>query len=157
YTEPGTNKIEYREGVFVGYRSYERSHVKPQFPFGYGLSYTSFRYGNLAVKPLRGSMRHGAGPHYQVSFDVTNNGRRTGSDVAQVYVPDPHAKVARPPKELKGFTRVDLQPGQTRRVQVVLNGWAFTYYDANAKRWHADPGAFDVLVSRSSEQVELRG
>jgi beta-glucosidase len=155
YTEPGTNKIEYREGIFTGYRGYEHNHVRPLFPFGYGLSYTTFRYGNLTVKPV--SRGAGPGPYYEVSFDVTNTGGRAGADVAQVYVADTHAKAPRPPKELKGFARVDLRPGQTRRVQVTLNGRAFTYYDVNAKQWHADPGDFDILVGRSSDQIGLQG
>ncbi|MBV9850744.1 MAG: glycoside hydrolase family 3 C-terminal domain-containing protein [Armatimonadetes bacterium] len=155
YTQPGTNKIEYREGIFVGYRGYEHNQVQPLFPFGYGLSYTTFRYANLSVTPQRGGT--GPGPHYMVSFDVTNTGRRAGADVAQVYVADTHATVPRPPKELKGFARVELRPGQTRHVQVPLSGRAFTYYDVNAKQWHADPGEFTVLVGRSSERAELRG
>ncbi len=94
---------------------------------------------------------------FDVSFDVKNTGAREGSDVAQVYVGDTHARVPRPAKELKGFSKVTLRPGETRRVSVRLDGRAFSYYDAAAKRWRLDPGDFDILVGRSSAQIELRG
>ena len=155
YAAPDSNRIEYHDGVFVGYRGYEHSRTQPLFPFGHGLSYTTFRYANLSVKPV--SAGPGPGPHYTVSFDVSNTGRRAGADVAQVYVADAHAAVPRPPKELKGFARVGLAPGQTRHVQVLLNGRAFTYYDVGAKRWHADPGEFGILVGRSSQDIALQG
>ena len=159
YPAPGTNRVEYTEGVFVGYRGYEHNNTKPLFPFGYGLSYTTFRYANLTVRPAaaRAAGVGASGPLYEVSFDVKNTGTREGADVAEVYVGDTHAKVARPLKELKGFAKVSLRPGETRRVTVTLDRRAFSYYDAAAKQWRADPGDFDVLVGRSSEQIELRG
>lgn len=151
YPVPGTNRIEYKEGVFVGYRGYEHSGKKPLFSFGHGLSYTTFAYQNLSVSP--------AGPEgtCRVSFDVTNTGKREGAEVAQVYVGDQHAKVPRPTKELKGFAKVNLRPGETRRISVTLDRRAFSYYDVNSKQWRADPGDFGVLVGRSSEQIELKG
>jgi beta-glucosidase len=148
-----TKRVEYREGVFVGYRGYEKKGVGPLFPFGHGLSYTTFAYANLSVRPSGG----GAGPLFEVSFDVKNTGTRAGAEVAQVYVGDGHARVPRPPKELKGFAKVVLRPGETRRVTVKLDGRSFAYYDAEGRRWRADPGDFDVLVGRSSAQIELRG
>jgi beta-glucosidase len=96
-------------------------------------------------------------PLYEVSFDVKNTGSREGADVAQVYVGDTHSKAARPLKELKGFAKVSLRPGESRRVTVTLYARAFSYYDADARRWRTDPGDFDMLVGRSSEQIELRG
>jgi beta-glucosidase len=152
YPEPGTHRISYEEGVFVGYRGFEHSGVKPLFPFGYGLSYTTFQYANLAVTPAR--TRDGS---VQVSFDVTNTGSRAGADVAQVYVSDPEASVPRPPKELKGFAKVSLEPGETRRVTVALDRRALSYYDVKAKGWRAEPGEFGILVGRSSADVVLRG
>jgi beta-glucosidase len=98
-----------------------------------------------------------AGPRYEVSFDVKNTGRREGADVAQVYVGDTHASVPRPAKELKGFFKVRLRPGETRNVSIILDSRALSYYDVNAKQWRAEPGDFNVLVGRSSEQIELRG
>lgn len=154
YPEPGTKRVVYQEGVFVGYRGYEPSGTKPLFPFGFGLSYTTFSYSNLSIKPLSNTE---SGPRYEVSFDVKNTGTREGADVAQVYVGDTQTKVPRPAKELKGFVKVNLQAGETRRVSVVLDGRALSYYDVKAKQWRADPGEFNVFVGRSSEQIELRG
>ena len=157
YPAPGTNKVEYKEGVFVGYRGYEKNNIKPQFPFGYGLSYTNFSYGNLSVQQ---GITKGGSPEFwwaEVSFDVTNKGNRPGSEVAQVYVSDSHSKVPRPLKELQGFAKVDLKPGETKRVKVMLSLRSLSYYDVNAKKWRAEPGDFDVLVGPSSAQIELRG
>ncbi|HKQ50949.1 MAG TPA: glycoside hydrolase family 3 C-terminal domain-containing protein [Pyrinomonadaceae bacterium] len=144
-----TKRVEYKEGVFVGYRGYEKNNTQPLFPFGHGLSYTTFKYSNLSVK--------GAGSSYEVSFDVQNTGSREGAETAQVYVGDTHSKVPRPAKELKGFVKVRLRPGETRRVSVPLDARSFSYYDAAAKQWRAEPGDFAVLVGRSSAQIELRG
>jgi len=100
YPEAGTKRVVYKEGVFVGYRGYEHNHTKPLFPFGFGLSYTTFSYTNLSIKQLSNTA---SGLRYEVSFDVKNTGTREGADVAQVYVGDTHTKVPRPAKELKGF------------------------------------------------------
>jgi beta-glucosidase len=155
YPDAGTNRVVYKEGVFVGYRGYEARGATPLFPFGYGLSYTTFTYGHLSVTPLTGGAS--PGPPYEVSFDVTNTGSRDGADVAQVYVGDRHAKVPRPAKEPKGFVKVPLRPGETKRVAVTLDERALSYYDAEAKQWRIEPGDFDVLVGRSSAQIERRG
>jgi beta-glucosidase len=151
YPEGDSRRVVYREGVFVGYRGYEHNGTKPLFPFGYGLSYTSFKYSNLKVAPGGGS-----GVHYTVSFDVTNTGKREGATVAQVYVSDTHASVPRPPKELKGFQRVTLKPGETQHVTVPLDGRSFAYYDVSAKKWQIAPGEFGILVGDSSENVPLK-
>jgi beta-glucosidase len=154
----GTNRVEYREGVFVGYRGYEKAGTRPLFPFGYGLSYTTFKYDNLKVTQVRGAGTDAPeGPHYEVSFDVRNTGTREGADVAQVYVGDAHAKVPRPVKELKGFAKVSLRPGESRRVTVTLDRRSFSYYDTGTKSWRTEPGDFDILVGRSSDQIVLRG
>ena len=150
YPQPGTNRIVYKEGIFVGYRGYEHKGTKPLFPFGYGLSYTTFKYSNLEIKPRAPS------GSYQVSLDVTNTGQREGADVVQVYLGDSHAKVPRPAKELEGFARVSLHPEETRRVTVPLDARAFAYYDTETKQWRHDPDSFEVLVGHSSEQIELR-
>jgi beta-glucosidase len=151
YPTPGTLKIPYKDDVFVGYRGYEHNGVKPLFPFGYGLSYTSFKYSGIAIAP-------GAAPgEYQVSFDVTNNGGRAGADVAQVYVSEDKPQAPRPPQELKGFARVALNPGETKHVSVPLNARSFSWYDEKAAAWHADTGAFTIHVSRSSVDPQLEG
>jgi beta-glucosidase len=154
YPEAGTKRVVYKEGVFVGYRGYEHNHTKPLFPFGFGLSYTTFTYGNLSIKSLLNS---GTGPRFEVSFDVKNTGTRDGADVAQVYVSAIEPKVPRPPKELKGFAKVNLRPGETRKVSITLDSRALSYYDVQARQWRAAPGDFNVLVGRSSELIELRG
>jgi len=152
YPESGTNRVVYKEGVFVGYRGYEHTHVKPLYPFGYGLSYTTFQYSHIEVKPEGESS---TGARYNVTFDVTNTGHRAGADVAQVYVAEADPKVPRPPKELKGFSRVELAPGETKHGSVSLNPRAFTFYDVTAKHWHADAGKYTVEVGHSSEDVPL--
>jgi len=159
YPEAGTKRVVYKEGVFVGYRGYERNGTKSLFPFGFGLSYTTFNYTNLAIKPFTdtASNSDSSGPRYEVSFDVKNTGAREGADVAQVYVGDTQTKVPRPAKELKGFVKVSLRPAETKKVSVILDRRSLSYYDVNAKQWRAEPGDFDVLVGRSSEQIELRG
>jgi beta-glucosidase len=96
-------------------------------------------------------------PMYQVSFDVTNTGTREGADVAQIYVADPQSKVPRPAKELKGFARIDLKPGETKTSTVTLDSRAFSYYDAGAKQWRANPDEYQILVGRSSQDIQLRG
>lgn len=153
YPEPGTNRIVYKEGVFVGYRGYEQNHIKPQFPFGFGLSYTTFKYSNLKVTS-KSSESSGT---YDVSLDVTNTGKVAGATVAQVYIADTHAAVPRPPMELKGFAKVFLAPGETKRISIPLNGRAFSYYDVTAKQWRAHAGTYGVLVGSSSEDIELKG
>ena len=94
---------------------------------------------------------------YEVAFDVTNTGQRAGADVAQVYVSEDHPTIARPAQELKGFARVQLDPGQTRHIAIPLDARSFAWYDVGAKAWHADAGTFTVHVGRSSADVQLEG
>jgi len=154
YADPPENKkVRYSEGVFVGYRHYDKSGSKPAFPFGYGLSYTTFKYSNLSVTPQSADLSSPV----MVSFDVTNTGSREGAEVAEVYVGDTHARVPRPVKELKGFSKVMLKPDETRHVQVSLDRRAFSYYDVEKKDWAAAPGEFAILVGGSSDNTPLRG
>ncbi len=151
YPQDDGTEVQYKEGIFVGYRGYEKAGTKPLFPFGFGLSYTTFRFSNLKVTP--GS----AGTLAIVDFDVTNTGQRAGAEAAQVYVSEPHAKVPRPAHELKGFERVEVGPGQTRHVSVPLNGRAFAWYNAEAHRWTIDAGKFTVSVGDSMANLPLTG
>jgi beta-glucosidase len=153
YTAPGTSRISYGDDIFVGYRGYEHNHTQPLFPFGFGLSYTSFAYSNLAIHEDPGAT---AGA-YTVGFDVTNTGKREGADVAQIYVSEDRPQVPRPPQELKGFARVDLAPGESKHLTVPLEARSFAWYDVTAKAWHADAGTFTIHVSRSSADPQLRG
>ena len=159
YPPEGTTRVVYKEGMFVGYRGYEHNGTKPLFPFGYGLSYTTFKYANLSIKPADANATSDglSRPLYQVSFDVTNTGTTEGVDVGQLYVSGTHSAVPRPAKELKGFARIGLQPGETKIATVVLDGRSFAYYDANAKQWRADTGEYQILVGRSSQDIQLRG
>jgi len=150
YEKNSSRRVSYSEGVFLGYRYYDKATVKPLFPFGYGLSYTTFRYSGLKVI-------HQDKDRVQVSFTLTNTGKRDGAEVAEVYVGDGHAKVARPLKELKGFARAELKSGESKTVTVELNRRAFAYYDAAAKAWTIAPGKFQILVGSSSEKIELKG
>jgi beta-glucosidase len=138
--------------VFVGYRGY-RHGTQPLFPFGYGLSYSTFKFSNLKVTPSSFT----ADEPVTVSFDVTNTGGIEGQEVAQLYVHDTHSKVERPEKELKGFLKISLKPGETKDASIRLDRRAFSYYDVNSKQWIAEPGDFGILVSSSAEQVELQG
>jgi len=151
YPKDGGTKVEYTEGVFVGYRHFDKSTVKPLFPFGYGLSYTSFAYKNLAISPPASDQQ------VSVAFDVTNTGTRGGADIAEVFVGDHHAPVPRPVKDLKGFAKVNLNPGETRNVTVKLDRRAFSYYDVRNHAWIVSPGDFDIFVARSAAEIELAG
>ena len=151
YYPQTANKIDYKEGVFVGYRGYEKNNVKPLFPFGFGLSYTDFKYGNLAVKPLSDG-------RFEISFDITNIRDRAGADTAQIYVGNkPNSQVSRPIKELKGFEKVVLRAGEMKRVAIILDQRAFTYFDVISKKWRAGAGNYEILVGRSSAEIVLNG
>lgn len=153
YPKDDEKKVEYKEGVFLGYRHFDQSGIKPLFPFGFGLSYTTFAFRDLSISP---SSVSGDQP-VTVSFDVTNTGKRAGADVAEVYVGEMNPAVPRPVKELKGFSKVQLNPGETKHVSVELNRRAFAYYNVAQLEWTADPGKFRISVGDSSEQMELNG
>jgi beta-glucosidase len=144
--------VDYAEGVFVGYRRFDREKISPRFPFGYGLSYTSFVYSNMAVKVLNDSA---SSPEAEVSLDITNTGRTAGAEVAQLYVHDASPVVERPEAELKGFSRVELAPGETKRISLRLDRSAFAFYDESLHDWRAAPGAFELRAGASSRDVRL--
>jgi beta-glucosidase len=152
YPEAGTNQVRYKEGVFVGYRGYEARNIKPQFPFGFGLSYTSFEYRDLQLRKTST-----ANSLYEAVFSVKNVGSRAGAVVPQLYVSAPKSSVPRPQKELKGFTKLVLQPGESREVALPLDARSFAYFDAAGKRWRADSGNYRVLIGDSTEQIALSG
>lgn len=142
-------RVEYNEGIFVGYRGYERNGTEPLFPFGYGLSYSRFEYANLSAEEDGGV--------WTIAFDVTNTGDCDAAEVAQVYVSDLEASVPRPVKELKGYEKIFLKKGQTKRVEIELGRDAFSYYDAVERHgFVVEPGRFEVLVGASSEDIRLR-
>ncbi len=153
YPEKNEKRVQYSEGVFLGYRHFDRSETKPLFAFGYGLSYTTFRYDKLSVSPETGNLNEPV----TVSFDVKNRGHREGAEVAELYVGESHPKVPRPLKELKGFEKVRLKPGESRRVTLRLDRRAFSFYDITKSDWTADAGEFIILVGSSSDKIQLQG
>jgi beta-glucosidase len=139
---PGLNgHVRYEEGTFIGYRHYDRMGTEPLFPFGHGLSYTSFDLTDVQVT---------AGG---VTATVTNTGDRAGSTVVQVYVGDVEASVPRPVKELKGFAKVHLGPGENQRVTVALDDRAFAFFDVTAGQWRIEAGAFEVSTGFSATDL----
>ena len=152
YPAKGDSHVQYSEGVFVGYRGYDRSQTKPLFPFGFGLSYTTFAYSNLSLTPKAGTVDQ----PITVTFDVKNTGHREGAEVAELYVADPHASVPRPVKELKGFAKVNLKRGESKRVTLHLDRRSFSFYDVAKKDWNAEPGPFTILIGSSSDKIQLQ-
>jgi len=151
---PGANGVvTYTEGLLVGYRWFDAKQIEPLFPFGYGLSYTKFAYSGLQL--VQGS--DPSNPSVTVEFDLTNAGQRAGAGVPQVYVQQANPSLPRPPKELKGFAKVQLQPGQKQRVSIQLGRDAFSFYDPDKKGWVAEKGGFKILVGSSSRDILLTG
>src|SRR6185437_5433475 len=143
---PGdSTTVEYDDDIFVGYRYFDTWKVKPQFAFGHGLSYTTFQYSNLTVTTH--------GQTAVVSLAITNTGHRAGAEVVQVYVKQNHCTIRRPEKELKGFEKVFLQPGETRNVTLTLQKDAFQYYNDLRHAWTLDPGAFTILCGSASDDI----
>ena len=139
---PGRN-VEYREGLYVGYRYYQTAGVPVAYPFGYGLSYTTFAYSNLTATPNG------------VTVTVENTGDRAGDEVVQVYIAKPDAKIFRPAQELKGFLRVHLEAGESRTVTIPLDDKAFRYWNDPAGRWAVEGGSYEVRVGGSSADIQL--
>ncbi len=142
--------VKYNDKLMVGYRYWTTVGKQPLFPFGFGLSYTTFSFSKLEA-PASAP----AGSEVKVGFDVTNTGSVEGAEVAQLYVSDPSAKVTRPERELKGFEKVRLAPGETRHVTLTLDARAFSYWDEAAHKWTIDPGKFVIRVGDSSENTPL--
>jgi beta-glucosidase len=150
---PGENlRVEYAEGIYVGYRYFDKKNVEPLFPFGYGLSYTKFEYSGLKISPDEAS----PGEPVKVSVQVRNSGSRTGAEVVELYLHDGHSSVDRPVQELKGFARASLAPGESKEVQFTLDRSALAFYSTAKKDWVAEPGTFDVLVGSSSRDIRLK-
>ena len=150
---PGAHgKVHYAEGIFVGYRHYERHQIAPLFPFGHGLSYTSFGYANLHLSSTALSSTE----TLTVSVDITNTGARAGQEIVQLYIRDVVARLDRPEKELKGFVKIALEPGETRTVRMMIDSSALSFYDVAAGGWAAEPGAFVALVGSSAQDIRAQ-
>ena len=140
-------QVYYSEGIYVGYRWFEANKVKPMFPFGYGLSYTTFEYG----QPKASSKT--MGKTLKIKVPVTNAGKVAGAEIVQLYIHDVEASVDRPVKELKGFEKVYLQPGETKNIEFVIDREALSFFDADKHEWVAEPGEFKALIAASSEDI----
>lgn len=143
--------VEYREGIFVGYRYYDKKKMEVLFPFGHGLSYTTFEYSNLRTD--KDAMKDT--DRVEVSVDIKNTGERAGREVVQLYVADKESTVIRPVKELKGFEKVELAPGEKKTVSFILDKRAFAYYSVRIHDWYVETGAFDIMIGASSADIRL--
>lgn len=144
--------VEYREGIFVGYRYYDKKKMDVLFPFGYGLSYTAFDYSNLRVDKKKFKDTDTV----TVTVDVTNTGKMAGKEVVQLYVADKESAVIRPEKELRDFAKVELMPGETKTVSFTLGKRAFAYYNTTIHDWHVETGEFAIQIGRSSRDIVLQ-
>lgn len=150
---PGSrNKVEYSEGIFVGYRYYEKKQLAPLFPFGFGLSYTSFAYTGIEISCCEISEHE----TLTVSVTVKNVGSLAGKETVQVYVRDKESTVSRPEKELKGFVKVSLASNEEKTVSIILDKRAFAFWDEEASDWQVESGEFEILVGGSSADTPLR-
>lgn len=141
-------KVEYKEGIFVGYRYFEKEGIEPAFCFGHGLSYTDFSYQGLEVKTANDGI--------EVSLTIKNAGKVAGAETVQVYISDKECPVERPVKELKGFAKVYLEPGEGRKVSILLSQEDFAYYDVKEKSFVTHSGEFEILVGASSQDIRLK-
>jgi len=148
---------QYLEGIFVGYRHFDAKNIEPLFPFGYGLSYTTFAYKNLAISRQNVSTDLNSAPSAVVELDVTNTGKRSGKAVVELYLGMPSSEaIPQPPAQLKGFEKVALKPGQTRHVRLKLNAHSFAYWDTNTHGWRIMPGTYRIMVGSSSRDFALQ-
>jgi len=150
---PGEDdRVEYREGIFVGYRYYDKKQIDPLFPFGYGLSYTYFEYTDLTIdkKEINDSET------LNVKVKVKNTGNMRGKEIIQLYVRDIESKVNRPEKELKGFEKIQLEPGEEKTVTFTLDKRAFAYYNTEIRDWYVESGEFEIMVGKSSKDIILK-
>lgn len=152
YDPSGSKKVVYKEGIFIGYRHYDSQQIKPRYPFGFGLSYTHFKFSNLRVV----STGKHAAPNVAVTFDVANTGVLDGAEVAQLYVGEVRPSVPRPVKELKAFEKTFLKAGETKRITMVLNAAAFSYYNTSNKDFSYNKGSFEIGVGNSSSNIVLK-
>ena len=145
--------VRYEEGLLVGYRWYDTKAIEPLFPFGHGLSYTKFEYSGLRLVVGAGAQ----GPVVTVEFELANTGAREGAEVAQLYVHQAKPGLPRPFKELKGFRKVSLKPGEKQTVSIPLGRDAFAYYDPSKTGWVAEAGDFTIQIGSSSRDLRLDG
>jgi beta-glucosidase len=151
WDQDGDKKVFFSEGIFLGYRHFDRSETKPRFPFGFGLSYTTFDYSDIKIDKKQCK----SGDVLSVSFKIKNSGDRDGAETAQLYVADKVSALPRPVKELKGFEKVFLKKGEEKTVTIILDKSAFSYYNEKEGGWISEPGEFEILVGSSSADLLL--
>ena len=144
--------VNYKEGIFIGYRWYEKKKIEPLYPFGYGLSYTAFEYGDLNVS----KERFNENDTITVSFSIKNVGKAEGAEIAQLYIQDVESSLPRPIKELKGFQRVELETGQSKTVVIRLSKQDFSFWNPETKGWYAERGKFIIHVGSSSRDIRVK-
>jgi beta-glucosidase len=152
YDDDGDKHVKFSEGVFLGYRHFDKDNIEPQFPFGFGLSYTTFEYSDLftyknqfrTIDPV------------EIRLTIKNTGKVDGAEVVELYVNDPVASLPRPPKELKAFSKVQLKAGESKEIKFTLNENAFHFYNPDKKQWVVEPGEFNILVGSSSKDIWLK-
>ncbi|MDU3803214.1 glycoside hydrolase family 3 C-terminal domain-containing protein [Paraclostridium bifermentans] len=150
---PGeVDKVEYKEGIFVGYRYYDKKAMDVLFPFGYGLSYTNFEYSNLKISKNEIDDTE----KVTVSVNIKNIGDVFGKEIVQLYIRDKESSVTRPEKELKGFGKIGLEPGEEKEVTFILNKRSFAYYNVDLGDWHVESGEFEILIGKSSREIVLK-
>jgi beta-glucosidase len=147
---PEGRKIFYGEGIFVGYRYYDAKEVEPLFPFGHGLSYTEFEYSDL-IMPAAVEM----GASFNISLRIRNTGKLPGKEVVQLYIHDRQSSLPRPPKELKGFSKIFLEPGESQVVTFALNPRDLSFYHPEEMAWVSEPGEYEILIGRSSRDIRV--
>lgn len=146
---PGTSKsVQYRESIYVGYRYYDTAKKPVNYPFGYGLSYTTFEYANLTVEEIQPY-------HYRVAMEITNTGKEDGAEIVQLYVHHKSSSIFRAEKELKGFAKIFLTAGETKKVEIALDQRSFSYYNTEARSWCVEGGGYDLIVGASSTDLRL--
>jgi beta-glucosidase len=152
YDDDGDKHVKFTEGVFLGYRHFDKENIEPQFPFGFGLSYTTFEYSNL----ISSKDQYKPTEPVEIKIAVKNTGKVDGAEVVELYVNDPVSSLPRPPKELKAFSKVQLKAGESKEIKFKLNENAFRFYNPDNKQWVVEPGEFNILVGASSKDIRLK-
>jgi beta-glucosidase len=145
------NKVTYAEGIYVGYRHFDKEKIQPLFPFGYGLSYTTYEYSNLKLS----SSQLDAGGQITADLDVKNTGSRAGEEIVELYLHQQHPTIDRPVRELKGFAKVALNPGESKTVELHISPRDLCYYDVAGRQWKADAGQYEIEIGASSRDIRL--
>lgn len=153
---PNPKKVFYHDGIFVGYRGFEKREIEPLFAFGHGLSYTTFEYSNLQLSATEAVAGNRIDETIlEATVTITNTGDRAGKEVVQLYISDVESSVIRPKKELKGFEKVELQPGESKTITFSLTPEALAFYNENSSSWTVESGEYRVLIGASSADIRL--